>query len=711
MTHSHFYNPYNFIPAPPRNAKHPELGDHAPTRQDMFLEERYSGRICVTMEVITPLIIPDPEKCEETSDGHKTYEILKDRAGNPLVPSSSVRGMLRSAYEVVTNSRFGCFSADLRRRLAFRMDASQALNLIPARVEGGKIHLLPGTSRIGQNGRPIGPMYAAWLPRYGSPNKSTSAAVKYPNGILPKHGDMVKCHIKLTSKGPYSFWRVVSIEPTNSIAYKGDPCSGSMVITGWVCINNPNTNKKHDERVFFSYSSSSPNTTPGPFKIDQRLKCLWDELITNYQELHERDLEKRKKQGNRCDQYLGPKPGQTAWSRHICGGKKERELNEGTLCYVRLSPNHQHIEAVFPVMISRELYQCSPFELLDASLRPAASIKELSPADRVFGWVLTHANSGSPHDSKQSADVNVPEAGAVASFPDYETHAEERIAARGLLQVGPVACQSSIHAPISRFNAMPLAILSSPKPQYARFYVAQSPHGEAQKDKLSRKDAGYSKGKGLRGRKVYPHHKDKDSRYWNPENQNTEFRRIKDIRDDQNCSITEWINPGTKFLFDIHVLNISEVELGALLWLLSLPENHYFRLGHGKPLGFGSVRLMMKRACIYDNDQLKEMYKQWGLFCPILSKEEIGAFVDKFKNAVKEAYYTRFDDVTFIKSFFQSCQGLGARNCPVHYPRLMPQPVDETFNWFVENERGDKRSLPHLTQDPRLPLNPNSHAG
>jgi hypothetical protein len=45
-----------------------------------------------------------------------------------------------------------------------------------------------------------------------------------------------------------------------------------------------------------------------------------------------------------------------------------------------------------------------------------------------------------------------------------------------------------------REPGLPLAILGQPKPQQARFYVAASPDGEAQKDGLDKEKAGYSSG-------------------------------------------------------------------------------------------------------------------------------------------------------------------------------------------------------------------------
>lgn len=115
-----FHNPYNFAPAPPRNTSHGDLGDHRPVDQDTFHPDRYSGRIRVRMTAETPLLLPDTESVRERSTGHKTCSLLVGLDGKPLIPASSVRGMLRSAYEAITNSRFGKFSESHRQKLKYR---------------------------------------------------------------------------------------------------------------------------------------------------------------------------------------------------------------------------------------------------------------------------------------------------------------------------------------------------------------------------------------------------------------------------------------------------------------------------------------------------------------------------------------------------------------------------------------------------------------
>ena len=175
-----------------------------------------------------------------------------------------------------------------------------------------------------------------------------------------------------------------------------------------------------------------------------------------------------------------------------------------------------------------------------------------------------------------------------------------------------VVCEDDVRPEIiEKFGggALPLAILGQPKPAQGRFYVAKDNQGNPQDDDISKQQAGYSKGKGLRGRKQYWHHKgleaDKAQDYWKPsvEDRTQQQRngRYQEYRrpnkngepqtDSQNRSITGWIKSGTVFKASLYVQNLQPEEVGALLWLLSLPKGHYFRLGYGKPLGFGSVRM------------------------------------------------------------------------------------------------------------------------
>lgn len=480
-----FHNPYNFVPAPPRNTNDSELGDHCPAGQDSFHSNRYTGQIRVQMLTKTPLLLPDTANVREDQNGHKTYPLQVDEQGKPLVPASGVRGMLRTAYEIITNSRFGKFDQEHQKKLEYR-----------------------------------------------------------------------------ETQHPY-------------------------------------------------------NKVP---------------------------------------------------------------------------------------------YHLSPWDLLCDCLKPADDIQQLSPADRVFGWVRAEKKDSRTQGTQQ-----------------------EPVATRGLLRVGSVTCKTDASNAVETFSgqALPLAILSTPKPQQGRFYVAKSSRGEAQDHGLSKVNAGYSRGKGLRGRKVYPHQKSLPSGHWNdPLTDRTqqmngapdhyqEYRRPKkhgrEQRDDQNRSILGWVKPDTQFSFSIHVHNLSKVELGALLWLLSLPADHFLRFGGGKPLGFGSVHLTIESCEVYTGNELSTRYDSWESKPKETDVQTQQNNIKAFQDALCQAYpssnnHVNFDDIPFIRAFLVGCKGFDDE-LPIHYPRATengdpgpPNPDGESFRWFVANEKNSARYvLQDLSEETGLP--------
>lgn len=700
-----FHNPYNFIPAPPRKTNDPDLGDHEPVGHHRLFPDRYTGVIRVKMTAITPLLLPDAANATDIGDGHKSFPVRLDADGKPYIPPTSIKGMLRSAYEAITNSRLAVFpgheasgSRDATghgARLAFRRPAR--IEVVPARVEECEedrvvIRLL---SQLWLKSAAKLPRYEQRPQRNDRRKGESRAALRYPDNSLPENGDHVL--VRVEGNGRVSEIKRYTERTVPQGYYEG-----------WVLITEPNINTKRYERVFVVTDKDRSLVLTN--EEAQRVRRLWTELIENYQQTHVKDLEQRRARGEKPTDYLGNEPGRTAWSRHIWD-KEYLKLKPGTLCYVRLE-NNSRISGIYPVTISRDLYSVSPLSLVPPSLRPATQIKELSPADRVFGWV----------------------------------NQEGKGAYRGHLRIGPITCQTSPENAIEWFNnqkrnlygeeakrepGLPLAILGQPKPQQARFYVAASPDGEAQKDGLDKEKAGYSSGKGLRGRKVYPHHK-LPERYWdNPMEDRTrqamdgkyfqEYRRPmlngQEQRDDQNRSIQGWVKPGTEFTFDIHITNLSKVELGALLWLLSLPKDHYHRFGGGKPLGFGSIRLDIdwNSTRIYDGKTWKEIYSSLDEIFPEALTETLAqqAVIQAFKDTVVRAYGATksFEAISFIAAFLRMAKGFDD-GLPVHYPRgqQKPHPEGRAYEWFVANEKTQRNqvvngyALPDLVNDLGLPL-------
>ena len=88
----------------------------------------------------------------------------------------------------------------------------------------------------------------------------------------------------------------------------------------------------------------------------------------------------------------------------------------------------------------------------------------------------------------------------------------------------------------------------------------------------------------LNGRKFYLH---------NPNLSREDYYTYKKTK---RNSTMELCKAGAQFKFSVYFENISEVQLRELVWTLTLGENSadsdlMFKLGHGKPLGLGSVKI------------------------------------------------------------------------------------------------------------------------
>ena len=95
-----FLNPYTFIPAFPRENLPEPLHDTAPPARNHLRPEAWTGRIPVTLTVETPLLLLDTSRYRSLDDepGHHVYPV-RLRDGRPHLPATTVKGMLRAAYE------------------------------------------------------------------------------------------------------------------------------------------------------------------------------------------------------------------------------------------------------------------------------------------------------------------------------------------------------------------------------------------------------------------------------------------------------------------------------------------------------------------------------------------------------------------------------------------------------------------------------------
>jgi len=149
-----FLNPYNFVRFLGK------VDRQGPPSHDRY--EGLSGIIECAIIVKTPLFISkgEPDKREDEHPLYSFYSI----GGKPVVPSSSLRGMLRSVYEAATNS---CYLVFDNVRWYRRMLSREGQGLIPAKIikssEGHSLRLFKGKRAAGDFPHL---QAAAWVRRY-----------------------------------------------------------------------------------------------------------------------------------------------------------------------------------------------------------------------------------------------------------------------------------------------------------------------------------------------------------------------------------------------------------------------------------------------------------------------------------------------------------------------------------------------------------------
>jgi CRISPR-associated protein (TIGR03986 family) len=675
-----FLNPYNFVrylgkptPEPTDDSPEPLLMWRCPPPP----HDRYvglTGCITCTVEAKTPLFISDSHAVEEKPGDHKSYRFFQ-YDGKPALPASSLRGMVRSAFEAVTNS---CYHILGGERLDHRLEPGDALELVPARIEptenGWKLWLLTGTTRLRVGGTPSGKQYAAWLHRYRPVNPSKTLTKKRNvNGVTREFQERTKegtevdlgglehgqsCYALLEPRQhPYDkikFWDVVEVSEDSEegkealLRKKRD---NQRVERGWLCLNNQNIDRKHSERFFFRASENNR----GSESVDLALEVVsrYEELIKGYQKRHKDEVQKRSKQHQPFGEPIEKGDGKELGLSRFIYQTGEKKVRGGELVYAKLrgSTNNPQVESIVPVSIPRVGYEYPIGELLKTHTKHlvrCSQYEKLCPACRVFGWVW----DSPPEDADRVAyagRVRFAHGKARVETLDYE-------------------------------EPIPLAILSTPKPTTTEFYLLDS---EGKPDF----DVDYDdKGAQLRGRKFYRHHGEAD-----PDEYTSE-------PSDQNRTVRDALKPGATFTFTVDFENLAPVELGALLYALELEGDLVHRLGYAKPLGFGSVKVAVNGAKRVEDwpTRLQSLDAEAGW--KEVGREKVDDLKRDFLQTMRELYGDEFDDK--VLSDLKALLGEPPEGLPVHYPRTdeKPDPDGKNYEWFEEHEDEALPLAPHDTQ-------------
>lgn len=322
---NHFLNPYNFVRylGQPRPENH-VLGDCPPPPHDRYVG--LTGRITCTVDAKTPLFISDSHAIEEDDNEHKSYRFFR-YDGKPALPASSLRGMVRSVFEAVTNSCLAIF--DSGRRLEYRKPPNYARNLKP-----GIVRSLPGTDSPGviqlRDFAKIGAYYRG---------RKKSRNVLNPDQW--QCGEETWARITKAHTSRARVWQLAKTEDGIQ-----DTSQRGQIVKGFLKITGENIPIKRNE--YFYYGDKGEITFGAP-------------TMQEYNTVLQGQIE----EGLETYQHRRLSPGDLVWV-------KVEDGSAARICHVRVP----RVQYEFPLkkFIKEHLLHCDEFNAL-------------CPACRVFGWV------------------------------------------------------------------------------------------------------------------------------------------------------------------------------------------------------------------------------------------------------------------------------------------------------------------------------------
>ncbi|HHY15825.1 MAG TPA: TIGR03986 family CRISPR-associated RAMP protein [Firmicutes bacterium] len=546
------FAPYNFVPLPNKvytvadgfeieGEKNKLWKMH-----DQFVPGTCNGWIELTIETLTPLFIRGPVTRKngewDRRDTRLRPDFFTTPQGKPLIPGSSLRGMVRTLVEILS---FAKIAPVTNERPFFRTVANDRIgDAYRKRMIRGSCKPDGGYIEKERDQYFIVPAEKVLRVHRNLLNKLGLDVPNQPDAnYRPKwEGQQKRCWFK---RDPQKNKNVadISLDKPNGTGWE----EGTLVLTG-------SAPKKEYDFVFVGRKADQKILITG----EKWERFHDDDQITQWQEKafpkNEPNCSCRKAQG-----YL----------RH----------GEPIFFLTGESTENSHGELVFfgRAQMFRFPYDLSPLDLIPEKIKNA----DLDLAEAMFGLVRQEKE---PQADAIKGRVFFEDAEAVKGGPDWF---EEIIVPR---------------------------ILSSPKATCFQHYLTQD--GTKDEGQLTTYLQGdYTT---IRGHKLYWHRWEENKNLDTVKESNNYPALRKDLQSkkpkDRQHTLIRPVKSRVTFSGRIRFENLSAIELGALLSALRLPEGCRHKLGMGKPLGLGSVRIepklflidREKRYACWEDNSVKE---------------------------------------------------------------------------------------------------------
>lgn len=713
-----FHNPYHFVPLPEK-ASGPQRTALSDDRRDLpdqvthecFVKNTFSGRIRCRLTTITPLVIGAEQTGEAPKQVHP-YEVTGTT--DPGIPASALRGLISSIIEAATQSAFRVLADRIFSYRKGMTEGLSALGLVVSSKDGLKLFPLadPHTESTNQNQFDL----RNALPK-NSGNYATIFADElrkvyfgtlrsireqgfldvYSTNTIPTGGpfyalpmDAIRAKIKSRMIGRrtlyFNLGDMTDAEPEAWDENKHDENSHIRGILRVLGVSSPGRQKgmptkKHEFFIPLNKQEEQllrdGTATVFPILAEalERFNQLADERTKEADaRTAEQDVLPYTPHGQtpgesdvkRPKRAYNLKPGDVVFFRPTADGKAVAEVSLSSIWRGRVEKGAEGSKsaATLADFIAKA----------DPDLLPMGDPRKthLTPAELLFGFV--------EHKGKRA------------------------LAGRLRFSVAKPLPKQGVLLHTDWIN---LQVLNSPKPPSPNFYFHQRPDQRW----ISKSSLALAKDQ-IQGRKFYLHTeglhtkdakkaKSPDDPRWTMHPDNAASGNYDRMRVQVRPVLADKL-----FEFEVRFDNLNSFELGALVHALRPTQDFYHKLGLGKPLGLGTVRLdpllieRVKRYQRYAEDPLDKprVHASWqrdpdsGAWSGPSEEATDGPakWVEAFLAALKQ-----FDPEQKALKALLTIGDPSKVQYPVHYPQvsgLEPGAAafeSDRYEWFVTNDHKD----------------------
>jgi len=523
--------PYNFVPLPDKVLLAGEL-----PAQNTYHTDRHTGWLDCVLTTSSPLyvrcgVLPsqfDQVEAKDLADFFYTNPATLE----PVIPGSSLRGMLRTLVEIVSYSKVQPVTDE--PKVTFRAVAASRQDPLAS----------PYQDALGKYGRNVKAGYLEqrgdqWFVRparqpagLGLPGRDSYLKVKERSiqdddipGLIkfnqpryrPQYHDVSFDAEARQDRSGRSYIHVVRIGPRDAgYSHQGVlVCSGNMLETASAGIQSPRRN-----HALVLDADGKAEATP----INKQAVKDYLDSLTDFQR---------------------EPPFDNRYGCLVDGRPIFYVEDDGQVIMFGHCPNFR-----VPARLVGQERAATPLDFVPEALRDSS---ETDLAEAMFGYVEPDEKAGRP------------------------------VVCAGRVFISDATLEPGQEAIWFADEPITPKILASPKPTTFQHYLVQTrPNDRGRLHHYASPTPGDTV---IRGHKLYWHKGDVS------QDQIAEMEKVAP-NDTQHTEIKP-IRSGVSFSFRIHFENLTDVELGALLWLLEMAahDNYRLKLGMGKPLGLGAVKV------------------------------------------------------------------------------------------------------------------------